>query len=111
MTDIISVTEEAIKQIKKIVSSAAKSTDGILVGVDKSGCSGYSYKISYAENTDKNNYEIIERKGIKIYIDPKATMHLLGSEMDYKVNKFSSGFVFKNPNTKNVCGCGESFQV
>ena len=111
MTDIISVTEEAIKQIKKIVSSATKQTDGILVGVDKSGCSGYSYKISYVENTDQNKYEIIEKKGIKIYIDPKATMHLLGSEMDYQISKFSSGFVFKNPNTKNVCGCGESFQL
>ena len=111
MTDIISVTEEAIKQIKKIVSSATKQTDGILVGVDKSGCSGYSYKISYAENIDQKKYEIIEKKGIKIYIDPKVTMHLLGSEMDYKVDKLSSGFVFKNPNETERCGCGESFKI
>tara|TARA_B100000700_G_scaffold300529_1_gene368792 strand:+ start:447 stop:782 length:336 start_codon:yes stop_codon:yes gene_type:complete len=111
MNDIITVSNEAANQIKKILSIGPDNVDGILVGVDKSGCSGYSYKIEYATKENSKNYELIESKGVKIFVDPKATMYLVGSEMDYTVDKFSSRFIFNNPNQKNSCGCGESFSV
>jgi len=111
MNNIITVSDNAIKQIKKIISSAKVEVDGILVGVDKTGCSGYSYKLDYAKSSEVNNFEFIEKDGIKIYIDPKATMFLIGSEMDYAIDKLSARFVFNNPNEKNSCGCGESFNI
>ena len=111
MNQIISITSEAAKQIKKIISSAPEDAQALLVGVDKSGCSGYAYKLNYAKNIDPMKYEIIEKDGIKIFIEPKATMFLIGSEMDYSTDKLSSRFVFNNPNEKSTCGCGESFNV
>ena len=111
MKDIISISDKAANQIKKIISIAEFETDGIIVGVDKSGCSGYSYKIDYAKDHNLNKYELIETKGVKVYVDPAATMFLIGSEMDYLQDKISSRFVFNNPNEKNSCGCGESFTV
>ena len=111
MNKVISLTDNAVKQIKKIIAQADKTVEGVIVGVDKSGCSGYSYKLDFAKNTNPSEYEVIEKDGIKVFIDPKATMFLLGSEMDYKSDKLSSRFVFNNPNEKNSCGCGESFSV
>ena len=111
MKDIISVTERASNQMSKIIQNAPAGTSGILVGVDKTGCSGYSYKIDFANKNNIKNYEYITAKGIKVFIDPKATMFLIGSEMDYSVDKISSRFIFNNPNEKSTCGCGESFQV
>ena len=109
MTDLLSVTSNAAIQIKKILSEAPTGVDSVVVGVDKSGCSGYSYKLDLANSSDLKNFEIINKEGIKILIDPKATMYLLGSVMDYKSDKLSSRFVFENPNEKSTCGCGESF--
>ncbi len=111
MNNIITISEKAANQIKKILSQGPKDVEGILVGVDKSGCSGYAYKIDYANYPKCNEYEFIESKGIKIYIEPKATMFLIGSEMDYHTDKLTSRFVFNNPNEKSTCGCGESFTV
>ena len=111
MKDIISISDQAADQIKKILSSATKDIDGIIVGVDKTGCSGYAYKIEYANINNSKNYELIESKGVKIYIEPSATMFLIGSEMDYLKDKLSSRFVFNNPNEKSSCGCGESFNI
>ena len=88
-----------------------QGTEGILLGIDKSGCSGYSYKIEFANNFNSENCELINTNGIKVFIDPKATMFLIGSEMDYSTDKLSSRFVFNNPNEKNSCGCGESFNI
>lgn len=110
MKDVISVSDNAANQIKKILSSADKNVDGIIVGVDKAGCSGYSYKIDFAK-TNIEKYELIETKGVKVYIEPTATMFLIGSEMDYTEDKISSRFVFNNPNEKSSCGCGESFTI
>ena len=109
MNNIITVSDNAIRQIKKIISSASSEVDGVIVDVDKTGCSGYAYKLDYAKNTDPSKYEVIEKDGIKIFIEPKATMFLIGSEMDYMNDKLSSRFVFNNPNEKSSCGCGESF--
>ena len=111
MSEIISVTSDAINQIKIILSNAPIGNDALVVGVDKSGCSGYSYKLDFGNSSDLNNYESIIKDGIKILIDPKATMFLLGSVMDYRTDKLSSRFVFENPNEKNTCGCGESFSI
>ena len=111
MKDVITVSENAIKQIKKIINQADSKVEGVIVDVDKSGCSGYAYKLDYAIDADPSKYEIIEKDGIKIFIEPKATMFLVGSEMDYTLDKFSSRFVFYNPNEKSTCGCGESFNI
>ena len=111
MNNILSITEEAKSQIKKILSNAPSQIDSILVGVDKSGCSGYAYKIEYAKSTEILEYDCINNDGFKLFIDPKATMFLIGSVMNYKKDKLSSRFVFKNPNEKNTCGCGESFSI
>ena len=111
MKDLITVTDRAVSQIKKIINEANDEVLGVIIGVDKTGCSGYAYKLDYAKNENKNNFEIIESKGVKIYIEPAATMFLIGSEMDYTKDKLSSRFVFNNPNEKSTCGCGESFNI
>ena len=111
MKDIISISDNAANQIRKILSTSPQNVNGIIVGVDKSGCSGYSYKIDYATNENSQNYELIESKGVKIFVEPAATMFLIGSIMDYSKDKLASRFVFNNPNEKSSCGCGESFTI
>ena len=111
MNNIITVSDNAIRQIKKIIADSSSKVDGVIVDVDKTGCSGYAYKLDYAKNTDPSKYEVIEKDGIKVFIEPKATMFLIGSEMDYMNDKLSSRFVFNNPNEKSSCGCGESFNI
>ena len=107
---IISLSENAAKRIKEIMSLAENNSIGVRVGVKSGGCAGMSYVMEYAKNTNPND-EIIEDKGVKVLIDPKAIMYLLGTEMDYKKEELSSTFVFKNPNETERCGCGESFKV
>jgi len=111
MSNILTVTEQASFQLKKIIDSAPSGTIGILVGIDKSGCNGYSYKLDFAKKTEVKNLDYVQRNNVKVFIDPKATMFLLGSEMDYSTDKLSSRFVFNNPNEKSTCGCGESFGI
>ena len=107
---IIKLSDNAVSKIKEIMSKAKSSTIGVRIGVKSGGCAGMSYVMEYA-NDKKPNEEIIEEKGVKVLIDPKAVMYLLGTEMDYKKEKFSSQFVFNNPNETERCGCGESFKV
>ena len=107
---IIKLSDNAANRIKEIMSSADSKTIGVRVGVKSGGCAGMSYIMEYAKEI-KPNEEIVEEKGVKVLIDPKAIMYLLGTEMDYKTDKFSSQFVFKNPNETERCGCGESFTV
>ena len=111
MNNILTVTDQASIQLKKIIQSAPSDTVGVLVGVDKTGCNGHSYKLDFAKKNEVENLEYVEQNNIKVYIDPKATMYLIGSEMDYSSDKLASRFVFKNPNEKSTCGCGESFNV
>ena len=111
MNNILKVTQQASDQLKKIIEKAPVGTVGVVVGIDKSGCSGYSYKLDFANKADSINLEFVQQNNIKVFIDPKATMYLLGSEMDYTADKLSSRFVFKNPNEKSTCGCGESFSI
>ena len=111
MKDIISISDNAAIQIKKILSASDINAEGIIVGVDKTGCSGYAYKIDYATKDNSKNFELVESKGVKVYVEPTATMFLIGSEMDYSEDKLASRFVFNNPNEKSSCGCGESFNI
>jgi iron-sulfur cluster assembly protein len=107
---VIKLSENAASRIKEIMSKAENSTIGVRIGVKSGGCAGMSYIMEYA-NDVKPNEEIIEEKGVKVLIDPNAVMYLLGTEMDYKREKFSSQFIFKNPNETERCGCGESFKI
>ena len=107
---VIKLSDNAAKRIKYILSKAESAAIGVRVGVKSGGCAGMSYVMEYA-NEIKPNEEVIEAKGVKVLIDPKAIMYLLGTEMDFKQEKFSSQFIFKNPNETERCGCGESFKV
>ena len=107
---VIKLSDNAANRIKEIMSKADNNTIGVRVGVKSGGCAGMSYMMEYAKEA-KQNEEVIEDKGVKVFIDPNAVMYLLGTEMDYKTDKFSSQFVFKNPNETERCGCGESFKV
>ena len=107
---VITLSDNAAQRIKEIMSVAGSSTLGVRVGVKSGGCEGLSYVMEYA-NEIKPNEEVIEEKGVKVIIDPSAIIYLLGTEMDYKTEKFSSQFIFKNPNETERCGCGESFKI
>ena len=107
---VIKLSDNAANRIKEIMSKADNTAIGVRVGVKSGGCAGMSYMMEYAKEVKKNE-EVIEDKGVKVFIDSNAIMYLLGTEMDYKKDKFSSQFVFKNPNETERCGCGESFKV
>ena len=107
---VIRLSDNAANRIKEIMSKADNTAIGVRVGVKSGGCAGMSYMMEYAKEAKKNE-EVIEDKGVKVFIDANAVMYLLGTEMDYKKDKFSSQFVFKNPNETERGGCGESFKV
>jgi len=107
---VIKLSDNAANRIKEIMSKADNTAIGVRVGVKSGGCAGMSYMMEYAKEAKKNE-EVIEDKGVKVFIDANAVMYLLGTEMDYKTDKFSSQFVFKNPNETERCGCGESFKI
>jgi iron-sulfur cluster assembly protein len=107
---ILTLTEAATDRAKFLMSQSDKPAAGIRVGVKTRGCSGYSYFVEYADEVLPFE-ECVEADGLKVYIDPMATMFILGSEMDYQEDKLNSGFVFTNPNETGRCGCGESFSV
>lgn len=106
----IEISEAAVARINALIKQRGKETYGIKVGVRTRGCSGLSYTIEYADEAQKFD-EVVEQDGVRVLIDPKAIMFLIGTEMDYVEEKLSSGFVFRNPNEKGRCGCGESFHV
>ena len=110
MKQLITLTDNAASRIKDIMSKDGNKSLGVRVGVKSGGCAGMSYIMEYAKQINPND-EVIEDKGVKVFIDSAATMYLLGTEMDYKKNDFSSSFVFNNPNETERCGCGESFKV
>ncbi len=107
---VITITEAAASRVKALMARAEKPVKGLRVGVKSRGCSGLSYFVEYAD--EKKKFEdVVEDKGVTIFVDPTAVMFLIGTEMDYKEDKLQSGFVFNNPNEKARCGCGESFSV
>ena len=106
----MTITDAAAERVKVLLAKRGKPSVGIRIGVRSKGCSGMSYTLEYADERTQFD-EILEDKGVTVLIDPKATMFILGTEMDYVEDKMQSGFVFKNPNEKGRCGCGESFHV
>ena len=110
MKQVITLSDNAASRIKEILSNDETKSIGVRVGVKSGGCAGMSYIMEYAKEINPTD-EIIEDKGVKVFIDPGAIMYLLGTEMDYKQEQFSSTFVFKNPNETERCGCGESFKT
>jgi len=110
MKQLITLSDNAASRIKQILSNDETKSLGVRVGVKSGGCAGMSYIMEYAKEINPND-EVIEDKGVKVFIDPGAVMYLLGTEMDYKKEQFSSSFIFKNPNETERCGCGESFKI
>jgi len=106
----MTVTDAAALRIKALLGKRGKPSLGIRVGVRARGCSGLTYTLEYADEKGKFD-EVVEDKGVTILIDPKATMFIIGTEMDFVEDKLQSGFTFRNPNEKGRCGCGESFHV
>lgn len=106
----ITLTPSAVERVKVLLAQRGKPSVGIKIGIRTKGCSGLSYTIEYADEAQPFD-EVVEVDGMKILIDPKATLFIIGTEMDYVDGKIESGFVFKNPNEKGRCGCGESFHV
>jgi len=107
---VMRLTEAAAERIKAVMAKAERPIAAVRVGVKNGGCAGMAYTMEYAEAVNPLD-EVIEEKGVRILIDPKAVMFLLGTEMDYKVDKLAAQFVFNNPNQTAACGCGESVQI
>jgi len=107
---VIRLTDAAAERIKYVMANAAQPVVGVRVGVKNGGCAGQSYTVEYAHEIRPTD-EVVEDKGVRVLIDPKAVLFLLGTEMDYKADKLSAQFVFNNPNQTSACGCGESVNL
>ena len=107
---VMKLTDAAAARIRDIMGRSERPVAGLRVGVKNGGCAGMAYTMEYAQSVNPTD-EIVEDKGVKILIDPKAVLFLLGTEMDYKTDKLSAQFVFNNPNQTSACGCGESVQL
>lgn len=107
---VVTLTDSAADRVKAIMARAENDFIGVRVGVTNGGCAGMSYTMDYAETQDPLD-EVVEDKGVKILIEAKAVLFLLGTEMDYQTTTLSSGFVFNNPNQTDACGCGESVSI
>ena len=107
---VMRLTDAAADRIKAVMAKAERPIAAVRVGVKNGGCAGMSYTMEYAEAVNPLD-EVVEDKGVRILIDPKAVLFLLGTEMDYKVDKLSAQFIFNNPNQTGACGCGESVQL
>ena len=108
--NIMSITDRAADRVKEIIANADKEVVGLRVGIENAGCAGVAYTVDYVE-TPMQGDDLIQDKGVAIYVDPKATLFLLGTQMDFETSKLSSGFTFSNPNQVGACGCGESVQL
>ena len=104
---VMRLTDAAAARVRELMARTDKQILGLRVGVKNGGCAGMSYTVEYAEDIKKND-EVVEDKGVKVLVDPKAVLFLLGTEMDFKVDKMAATFVFNNPNQTGACGCGES---
>ena len=107
---VMRLTENAALRIKDVMARAQNPVAGVRVGIKNGGCAGMEYTMEYAESA-RSTDEVVEDKGVKIFVDPKAVLFLLGTEMDYKTDKLSAQFIFNNPNQTGACGCGESVQL
>lgn len=107
---IMSVTDSAAERIKQIIANTDKPVTGVRVGVKNAGCAGMAYTLDYVEEPVPGD-DHVRDKGVDVYIEPRATLFLLGTRMDFATSKLSSGFTFTNPNQSGECGCGESVQL
>ena len=107
---VMRLTEAAADRIKELMAKSERPIAGLRVGVRNGGCAGMAYTMEYAQEAGPTD-EVVEDKGVRILIDPKAVLFLLGTEMDFKVDKLSAQFVFNNPNQTSACGCGESVEL
>ena len=107
---IITLTDKAALRVKDLVLKGNDGVKGLRIGLKTAGCSGFKYSVEYASEAKQFEEQIIT-KGVVLFIDPSAVMFLVGAEMDWSEDKFSSGFNFSNPNETARCGCGESFSV
>ena len=107
---VISLTDAAAERIREIMANADKPVAGLRLGVKNGGCAGMSYTMEWAEAAGPLD-EVVEDKGVRVLVDPKAVLFLLGTRMDFRTDKLSSGFVFENPNQTSACGCGESVAI
>jgi iron-sulfur cluster assembly protein len=110
MATPLTLTETAFERVKVLLAQRGKPSAGIRISIRTKGCSGLSYAIEYADEKGLLD-EVMEQEDVTIFIDPKAILFILGTEMDYVEDKMQSGFVFRNPNEKGRCGCGQSFHV
>jgi len=104
------LTEAAAARVREIMARAGKPVAGLRIGVKNGGCAGMEYTMEWASEPNPHD-EVVEDKGVRVLIDPKAVMFLLGTEMDFQSSSLKSGFVFNNPNQTGACGCGESVQL
>ena len=107
---VMSLTDSAADRVKQLMATRTEPATGLRIGVRTGGCSGMAYSMEFAQEQEPLD-EVVEEKGVKLFVDSKALMFLVGTEMDYVEDKLQSGFVFKNPNEKGRCGCGESFHT
>ncbi|TPQ50782.1 Fe-S cluster assembly scaffold SufA [Prosthecomicrobium hirschii] len=107
---VISLTDAAAERVKEIMSGSERPIQGLRLGVKKGGCAGMSYTMDYVETPDPKD-DVVDEKGVRVFVDPKAALFLLGTTMDFETSKLSSGFVFRNPNEVSACGCGESVEL
>ena len=107
---VITLTPAAVERVRSIMAAKGSSVAGLKIGVKKGGCAGMEYTMDWAETVAKFD-EVVEEDGARVIIDPQAVLYLLGTEMDWKVDKLSAQFVFNNPNQKSACGCGESVNL
>jgi iron-sulfur cluster assembly protein len=107
---VMSLTDAAAARVRELTAAAGKPIAGVRVGVKNGGCAGMSYTMELAETTSPLD-EVVEDKGVKVLIDPKAVLFLLGAQMDFKVDRLSATFAFSNPNETSACGCGESVAI
>ena len=106
----VTLTAAAAQRVRQIVAESDRPAIGVRIGVNTRGCSGLSYTVAIAENVEPID-QAIEDQGVTVLIDAMASLYIVGSEVDYVEDKLQSGFVFRNPNEKGRCGCGESFHV
>jgi iron-sulfur cluster assembly protein len=107
---VMRLSDAAARRIQDLIARSERPITGVRVGVKNGGCAGMSYTMEYAEALDPRD-EVVEDKGVRLFIDPKAVLFLIGTEMDYRIDKLSAGFVFNNPNQTSACGCGESVAI
>ncbi|WP_428641412.1 Fe-S cluster assembly scaffold SufA [Roseibium sp.] len=107
---VMTRTEAAAERVKELVENSDKNAIGLRVGIKKGGCAGMEYTMDMVEEA-KPGDDVIDDKGAKLFVDPSAVLFLLGTQMDFEVTKFRSGFVFRNPNEVSACGCGESVSL